>query len=81
VDDLRRLTVKVLLALLVFLVVGDLLDDLIFDNHVASPIQFYILIGGMVTGLFTPEIVRRTKEDDREKSEEPDPKEVGIGHL
>ncbi len=76
-DDLRRLTVRVLLGLLIFLVVGDFFDDLLWGNHVVAPVQFYALIGGLITGLFTPEIFRRPTGKKKEPEETEKKEAVG----
>ena len=60
-EDLRRLTVKVLLALLAFQIVGNYFDDVLFDNRYAPVVEIYALLAGMITGLFTPEILRGRK--------------------
>lgn len=73
-NDLRRLTVKVLLALLVFQIIGNFFDDLWFRNSYTPGVEIYALLAGMITGLFTPEILRgrtgRKDEDDEDSGEE-----------
>jgi hypothetical protein len=67
-EDLRRLTVKVLLALLVFQTVGNYLDDVFLGNRYAPVVEIYALLAGMITGLFTPEIFRSRKSREDEIS-------------
>lgn len=56
---LRRWTVLVLLALLVFTTVAEFIDTVMFDGTFQTDPAFYTLVGGMVAGLFAAEILAR----------------------
>lgn len=73
-DDLRRLTVRVLLALLIFQIVGNYLDDVFFGNRYQPVVEIYALLAGMITGLFTPEILGR-RNGSRMRTPEVKPEE------
>lgn len=65
-DDLRRLTVRVLLAVLVITVVGEFLDAWFFGDKFHEAVPVITLVGGMVSGLFAPEILK-TRRNGRSK--------------
>lgn len=54
---LRRYTVFVLLSLLVFVIIGNFVDDVIFGNRFQTDPAFFALVGGMITGLFSAEAI------------------------
>lgn len=54
---LRRYTVFVLLSLLVFVIIGNFIDDVFFGNRFTADPAFFALVGGMVTGLFSAEAI------------------------
>lgn len=53
---LRRYTVFVLLSLLIFVTVGNFIDDVFLGNHFTTDPAFFALVGGMITGLFLAEV-------------------------
>lgn len=66
-DDLRRLTVRVLLAVLVITVVGEFIDAWFFNDKFDGAIPIITLVGGMVSGLFAPELLRSRRTNGGEK--------------
>ena len=66
--QLRRWTVIVLLGLLIFVTVVEVIDGLFFADKFHTDSAFYVLVGGMVSGLFVAEGVRlfsrNGKKDD-----------------
>jgi hypothetical protein len=58
---LRKYTVLVLLSLLTFVVVGDYLDDVFFGNRFHPDPAFFTLCGGMITGIFSAEIIKAAR--------------------
>jgi peptidoglycan/LPS O-acetylase OafA/YrhL len=56
-STLRRYTVFVLLALLIFVTIGNFIDDLFFANQFTTDPAFFALVGGMITGLFSAEAI------------------------
>lgn len=67
ISTLRRYTVLVLLSLLVFVTVGNFIDDLFFGNSFTIDAAFFALVGGMITGLFSAEAIsafRKNKEGE-----------------
>lgn len=71
-DDLRRLTVRVLLVVLVITVVGDFVDSWWFNNRYDA-LPIFTLVGGMVSGLFAPELLRTLNSRNEEKPPPPPP--------
>lgn len=55
--SLRRYTVFVLLSLLVFVTIGNFIDDIFFGNHFQTDPALFALVGGMITGLFSAEAI------------------------
>lgn len=68
-DDLRRLTVRVLLAVLVIVVIGEFIDAWVFNDKFDGAIPIITLVGGMVSGLFAPELLRTRKNGNGERKE------------
>jgi hypothetical protein len=56
-STLRRYTVFVLLSLLIFVTIGNFIDDVFFGNTFQPEAAFYALVGGMITGLFSAEAI------------------------
>lgn len=66
-DDLRGLTVKVILGLLAFVVIGNYVDDVALGNLYTADPGLFTLMGGIIAGLFAFEaIVQRIKPKDDE---------------
>jgi hypothetical protein len=57
IATLRRWVVGVFLALLIFVTVAKFVDDEFFGAHFVVDSSFYTLLGGMIAGLFSSEIV------------------------
>jgi len=64
-DELRRLTVRVVLGLLIFVVVGNYIDDVALGNRYTADPGLFTLMGGIIAGLFVTEaIVNRIRGKD-----------------
>ena len=62
---LRRWTVLVLLTLLVFVTIGEFIDAIFFGDRFKTDPAFYTLVGGMVAGLFTAEVIGIFKKNGK----------------
>lgn len=80
-DDLRRLTVRVLLAVLVVTVVGEFIDAWVFGDKFDGAIPLITLVGGMVSGLFAPELLRTRRGQVEEPPKQPPEKEAASAEL
>lgn len=59
-DDLRELrkyVVIVILGLLIFVTIGNYIDDLFMGDKFDPGVNFYLLVAGIITGVFTGEAV------------------------
>lgn len=54
-DELRRLTVRVVLALISFVVIGNFIDDIWLGNRYTTDPGLFTLTGGIIAGLFAVE--------------------------
>jgi hypothetical protein len=61
IKALRKYTVLVFLALLAFVVVGDFFDDVFFGNKFHPDPAFFTLCGGMITGIFSAEVIKAAR--------------------
>lgn len=64
---LRRYTVFVLLGLLVFVTIGNFIDDIFFANQFNTDPAFFALVGGMITGLFSAEAISIWRSGPKEE--------------
>lgn len=66
ISSLRRYTVFVMLSLLIFLLVGNFIDDVFLGNRFTIDSAFFALVGGMITGLFSAEAINawRGRKDE-----------------
>lgn len=59
-DDLRELrkyVVIVILGLLIFVTIGNYVDDVLLGDKFDPGVNFYLLVAGIITGVFTGEAV------------------------
>jgi len=66
-DRLRSFVVYVLLSLLIILTLADIIDAWFFQDKFSISPAFYGLVGSLIAGLFTGEVLTRVK--DRLKKE------------
>jgi hypothetical protein len=60
-SELRRYVVVVLLGLLVFVMVGNFVDDVWLGNKFQVDPAFYYLVGGVTAGLFAAEVLKNIR--------------------
>lgn len=63
--ELRRYVVLVLLGLLIFVVVGNFVDDIWLGDKFHIDSAFYFLIGGVTSGLFAAEVLQALRRRNK----------------